>query len=195
MTGEIQSLSDLLKALEQLAETREHITLERVLNAVGERSFGPVLLLAGLILFSPLSGIPGMPTLMGILVLLTSVQMLMLRRYLWLPKWLLARSIPKKPLIQGLKWVEKPAAVLDRSLRPRLGIMVYRAGTIATAGICSAIALLLPVMEIIPFSASLAGLALFAFGLALISRDGALELLAFTLTGAALALIPYYFLK
>ncbi|WP_043316688.1 exopolysaccharide biosynthesis protein [Microbulbifer sp. HZ11] len=193
MSERIQNLSQLVQQLEAMAESSDHITLDKVLDAMGDRSFAPVILLAGLILFSPLSGIPGMPTLMGILLLLISTQMLMLRHHLWLPQWLLTRTIPKSPLMHGLSWIEKPAAHLDRWLRPRLGIMVYRAGSLATAGICSVIALLLPLMEIIPFSASLAGLALIAFGLALVARDGALELLAFALTGTALALIPYYF--
>ncbi|MBY6212189.1 exopolysaccharide biosynthesis protein [Microbulbifer agarilyticus] len=194
MPEEIQNLSQLLQKLETLTTSDERITLERVLNALGERSFAPVLLLIGLILLSPLSGIPGLPTLMGIFLLLVSTQMVMLRHHLWLPKWLLARSIPKKPLIRSLHWFAKPAAHLDHWLRPRLGVMVYQAGSVATAGICIPIALLLPVMEVIPFSASLAGLALITFGLALVARDGALELIAFVLTGAALALIPYYFL-
>ncbi|WP_231757117.1 exopolysaccharide biosynthesis protein [Microbulbifer elongatus] len=193
MTDRIRNLSQLVEQLEALTECSGKITLDKVLDALGDRSFAPVILLAGLILFSPLSGIPGVPTLMGILLLLISTQMLMLRHHLWLPQWLLSRTIPKKPLVRGLDWIEKPAEHLDRLLRPRLGIMVYRAGSLATAGICCIIALLLPVMEIIPFSASLAGLALITFGLALVARDGALELLAFALTGSALALIPHYF--
>ena len=59
------------------------------------------------------------------------------------------------------------------------------AGASATrviAAFCVLIALGMPPMEMIPFSANLAGAALAAFGLALIARDGVLALIAFAFT-------------
>lgn len=49
-------------------------------------------------------------------------------------------------------------------------------------------------MEMVPFSASVAGLALFAFGLALISRDGVLALFALAVVVFLIGLLVYTFL-
>ncbi|WP_295803939.1 exopolysaccharide biosynthesis protein [uncultured Microbulbifer sp.] len=194
MPEEITNLTQLLFQLERLARTRDHISLEMVMQVVGRRSFAPILLLAGLLLFSPLSGIPGVPTLMGILVLLVTIQMLALRKHFWLPGWMLHRSIPQSKLLKTLHWLERPATVLDRWIKPRLEILATRVGSVVVALVCCAIALLLPLMEVVPFSASIAGLALATFGLAIIAHDGLLVLIAIVITGLVPGLIVNTFL-
>ncbi|WGL17341.1 exopolysaccharide biosynthesis protein [Microbulbifer bruguierae] len=189
MPEEIQNLSQLLRQLERLAIGRERITLDQVLEVTGQRSFAPLLLVAGLILFSPLSGIPGMPTLMGVVVLLVSIQMLLMRGHLWLPAWLLRRSISQSNFYHALHWLKRPAQVIDHWLRPRLPMFVYRGGTYLIAVVCTVIALALPLMEVVPFSASIAGIALAAFGLALVAHDGLLALVAAVITGLVPGLI------
>lgn len=191
MPEEIQSFTQLLEQLAKSPQGRERITLGQVFEATGQRSFAPLLLIAGLILFSPLSGIPGVPSLMALVVLLVSLQILMLRRYLWLPQWLLRRSVSEAKFQQALHWVHTPAQVVDRWLRPRFPMLVHRSGTLVIAAFCSAIALALPVMEIVPFSATIAGLALTTFGLALVAHDGLLALIAICITG----LVPGLILK
>ena len=47
----------------------------------------------------------------------------------------------------------------------------------------------MPVMEVVPFSANLAGIALTAFGLAVIAHDGLLALVAFAATAAGVVVI------
>lgn len=189
MPFEFTSLQQLLAHIAQSAEERSRVSLDMVLDAVGPRSFAPVLLLVGLILFSPLSGIPGLPTLMAILVLIVAVQLLIGRHHFWMPQWILRRSISKKKLLQALKWLDKPAAFIDRWLKPRLRFLVRRTGTFLTALTCTAIALAMPVMELVPFSSSVAGLALAIFGLALVAQDGLLAVVAFILTGLVVFMV------
>ncbi|WP_323843970.1 exopolysaccharide biosynthesis protein [Microbulbifer magnicolonia] len=189
MADEFTGLHQLLAHIDKTARDSERVSLEMVVTAVGLRSFAPLLLLVGLILFSPLSGIPGVPTTMALLVLLVTVQLLLGRRHFWLPQWLLRRSISKDKLQKALRWLEKPARFIDRWLRPRLQFLVKRSGTYLIASICTVIALALPFMEIVPFSATIAGLALAAFGLALVAHDGLLALVAFVVTAVVLALI------
>jgi hypothetical protein len=62
-------------------------------------------------------------------------------------------------------------------------------GIRVTALICLLIALAMPPMEFIPFSANGAGLALALLGLGLVARDGLVLLLGFALFGATCALI------
>lgn len=187
-TPEFASLHQLLDHIARTAERQERVSLDMVVRAVGQRSFAPLLLLVGIILFSPISGIPGVPTLMAILVLLVAVQLLLGRRHFWLPQWMLKRSISEKKLLKALDWLRRPARFIDRWLQPRMVFLVRRTGTYAIAAICAVIALGLPAMEIIPFSATTAGLALTAFGLALVTHDGLLAVLAFLFT-ALLAMV------
>ncbi|MFC6635450.1 exopolysaccharide biosynthesis protein [Microbulbifer taiwanensis] len=189
MPREFTSLTQLLEHISKTAKRRKRVSLDLVVRAVGRRSFAPLLLLVGIILFSPLSGIPGVPTIMGLLVLLTAVQLLLGRSHFWLPQWLLRRSISKGKLIRALHWLQKPARFIDRWLRPRLEFLVGRAGTYVIAAICAVIALALPAMEIVPFSATTAGMALTALGLALVAHDGVLALFAFVVTAFVFGLI------
>ncbi len=189
---------NMQQVLERIAtETtgiRRHVTLEAILEAVGTRSFGTLLLLPGLILFSPLSGIPTVPTTMGVFTLLISLQILFRRQALWLPRWLLDRTVRRKKLIRSLRWLRKPARVIDRMLKPRFSFLVRGIGADVIAAICIIIALSLPLMEFILFSASSAGLVLTIFGLSLTARDGLLALLAFLLTLSTYVFIGSQFL-
>lgn len=59
---------------------------------------------------------------------------------------------------------------------------------------CVLIAVAMPPMELVPFTATGAGAALTAFGLSLIAHDGLVALLAFAFTATTLALVMYRFL-
>lgn len=190
---EITNLTCLLDRLSEASVEEDSVNLGAALDTVGTRSFGPWLLLAGLITLAPVVGdIPGVPTVMGILVLLVAVQLLFRRDHFWLPRWMLDRSVSRNKFCKALKWMQKPARWIDRLLRPRLPSFTGSGGVVVIALVCALIALAMPVMEVVPFSANGAGLALTAFGLALIARDGLLAAIAFVCTAITSGLIVYY---
>ncbi|WKD51311.1 exopolysaccharide biosynthesis protein [Microbulbifer spongiae] len=189
MADEITGLSQLLDQIETSSRHSKRISLQLVIEAIGLRSFAPFLLLVGLILFSPLSGVPGVSSAMAALLLLVAIQLLLGRRHVWLPQWLLRRSISKGKLNKALNGMKKPAEFADRWMQPRLDFLVRRGGTYAIAAICSLIALAIPLMEPVPFSATTAGFALTIFGLALVSHDGLLALMAFAVTALLTGLL------
>lgn len=189
---ELHDLSDMLERMEEAAQEKEQVSLGDILDATGRRSFGPLLLLAGLVTLTPLVGdIPGVPSLMGLIVILTAAQLLFHRDHFWLPRWLLDRSVAADKLRKGVGWLQKPARFIDRFLRPRLQGFVQGAGMYAIALVSAAIALMTPAMELVPFSANGAGLVLTAFGLALIARDGLLSLAALILAALTAGIIVY----
>lgn len=171
-------IEELLDRIEAGAADRSHVSIGEMMDSVGRRTFGPVVLLVGLILVTPLSGVPGMPSLMGLLTLLTLGQVLMGRTHFWLPGWLAQRQIPRKKLVQGLELLRPPARRIDRLIRPRLTPLVKGPGLYVMALACMIISVALPATEVVPFSASIAGLALMTFGLSIISKDGLLALFA-----------------
>jgi hypothetical protein len=188
---QITNLQQMLDRIEQSATGQERVTLYSITEAVGNRSFGPLLLLAGVIMASPLTAFPSVPTMMGLLVFIIAVQLLFRKKYFWLPNWLLRRSMASSKFIKGIEWLRPFARFVDRWLRPRLTLFVRGINIYIIALACVAIALSMPVMELVPLSAHIAGLALTAFGLSLIARDGLLALLAFIATAATFGLIIY----
>jgi len=125
---------------------------------------------------------------MGLLTLLTLSQVVAGRQHFWLPQWIVTRTVPRRRLLQGLKWLRPSASRVDGLTRPRFTLLVDGPGLYVMALACMVIAVVMPATEVIPFSSSIAGLALTAFGLAMISRDGVLALFAWavSLTGPIL---------
>ena len=191
MTETATSLQQMLQQLCDAA-TDERVSVGTMLEAVGRRSFGPLVLLAGLVTLSPVGDIPGVPTMVAVLVLLLTTQLLWGRRSFWLPGWLLRKSIARSKMTKSIGWLERPAAFIDRFLRPRLSMFVEGFAVRLIAAVSLLISLTMPVMEAIPFSASGAGAALTAFGLALIARDGLMALLALIFTVATGGMILYH---
>lgn len=186
---QVKNLEQLLERMEQAAEEQEQVSIGSIMEAIGSRSFGPLLLFAGVILFSPLSGMPGMPTTMSLLVLLIAIQLLMRRDHFWLPHWIINRSMHQKKIKKVVRKLWRPARFIDRLLKPRLKKLTHSGGTRAVAVLCILLALFTPAMEVVPFSASIAGAAIAAFALSLITEDGLLALIAFVLAASVVGLI------
>ena len=185
-----RGLGPLLERIEAAASQGPEITLGDIVTAIGTRSFAPVLLLAGLVILAPVIGdIPGIRTLMGMVVILTAGQVLLGRGEIWLPDWLLERAVRSDRIRAAAGWMRRPALVVDRATRPRLRWAVRRSAAPVIAVICVLIASATPLMEVVPFSANLAGLAITAFGLALLTEDGLIGLGAMTLSIAGLVVL------
>jgi len=120
MDPKLTNLEQMLDRISNAAEGKERVTLKTVIDATGSRSFGPLLLLAGLIILAPIIGdIPGMPTIMGLLVFLTAGQLLIRRERFWLPSWLLKRPAGRDKLLYSLKRLRPVSRFVDRWLRRR----------------------------------------------------------------------------
>jgi hypothetical protein len=184
---EVHNLQQLLAHMRRGPRGHDRVSVSDLMQAVGSRSFGPLLLVAGLVTLSPVGDVPGVPTIMAAFVFLVAGQLLLGRESFWLPRWLLRRSVARKKFNKAIDWMRRPATWVDRLLRPRLVRLTRGEGRYAIAATCVAIALAMPPMELVPFTASVAGLALTAFGLALIAEDGLFALASFVLTSLALA--------
>lgn len=172
----------------------DRVSLGDVVEALGSRAFGPLLLLLGLIIISPIGDIPGASALLGLLTALVAVQLLWRRGEPWLPDWALRRSVRSDRVERSLGWLEKPAAFADRHLHPRLRALTGRTGRYAIALGCVFAALLLVPLEFVPGASTFVGVTLIAFGVSLVSHDGLAALLAFVFTAGAIGLIVWHFM-
>lgn len=187
-----KSLRELLDRIEAVAEEKEEVSMEEIMEAVGRRSFGPLLLLVGVVAAAPGVGdIPGVPTVLGLFVLMVSVQLLFGRKDFWLPQWMLKRSVSSGRLkkMAGSKWVRKPATWVDKAVTERLEVFTGPKATYAIAIACTIMALVLPLTEVVPLSTTVLSLALVAYGVSLIARDGLMALIGFAISAAAVGLV------
>jgi hypothetical protein len=186
----IHDLGDLLSRVEKLTEENKEVSLEDIIDIVGTRWFGPLLMVPGLVMVVPGVGdIPGVSVLMGLVVLLVSIQAIFDRSQVWLPRWLATYAIKEDKVKRALKWLHRPAQFVDRMTRRRLTWAVKHASIYIIAATCILIAATTPLLELIPGSAMLAGAAITHFGLALLAYDGLIALVAISFSLGTMAML------
>ena len=175
---EPEDLQTLIANLRKAGEADQPVAIESMLQATGERSIGALLLVPGLLVLSPLSGIPGLPSVFAVMVALIAGQLLIGRRHFWLPQWLLKRTASRSKYDRALAFLKRPARFVDRLLRPRLKFLTRGPAIRANALLCILIAATMPPLEIIPFGNTTAGAALSILGVGMMARDGLMILVA-----------------
>ena len=188
MKGKPPDLSGLLAILAKAGRAKTQVSVRELRDVIGRRSFAPLLLAASIVGFTPLGGVPGVPTALATIVVIIAVQIVMGLESLWLPRFLLDREIEGKKLVRGAKSLRRVARATDRAIRPRLTFLTERPASYAIAVVCVLIALTVPPLELVPFVDIPLWAALVAFSLALLAHDGLLAIAAFvlTITGAIL---------
>lgn len=151
----------------------EGLSLGSLLEVFGDEGLLLLTILLTLVFLIPVS-IPGVSTVFGGAILLVGVSRL-LGRPLWLPARLRDRPLPaarlRPALGAGMKWVQRLETV-SRPHRLR-GLVDGRItnAVIDVAFIGAALLLMVP-LGFVPFSNTLPALALLAYAIGLIQRDG-----------------------
>ena len=167
----------------------DKVSLEEMREVIGHRAFGPFLLVVGILALTPVGAIPGVPTTLAVIVVLMGAQMLLGLKGIWLPGFVLHRSLSRDKLERSLGWIRPAARWLDRVLHPRLRVLTDRVALHVMAVVCVLMGLMIPPLEFVPFAVTVPSLALTLFGLSLITNDGLLALLAFALSGVGFYLV------
>jgi hypothetical protein len=187
-----KDLSGLLDELQRAADGGgAKLSVGEILETIGKRSFGPLLLLGGLLGMTPVAAIPSAPTIIAVITLLISVQLLFGRDSVWIPRILEKLSVKAERVRKAVKISRKPARVVDRLVKPRLEPLTRPAADRAVAAVCVLIALCVPPLEFLPFVAFIPSLAIAAIGLGLLARDGLLVLIALLISASVLGLVGW----
>lgn len=160
--------------------------LGEVVNAFGERAFGALLLLFGLLNALPLP--PGATAVLGIPLLLLSIQLVLRTDQLWLPQWALKRSIDRAGYRRSAARIVRPIKAVERLSRPRLLVLTGPVSELTIGLICTllAVIVMLPVWSTNMFPAFV--IAMFGFGM--MQRDGVAVILGWLgVVGYALFLV------
>lgn len=175
-------LEDVLKTAIDDANG-DDVSLRDILKLFGDRAFGPIFTLLGLIAITPpLSGIPGLPTLIGLMLVLFAVQILADVEHIWLPKFISDRAVSKDKLEKIQDRFGGWFRTIDRLVTDRLEWAATGPARTAAAFLVVLLSIMMIPLEVIPFAVTLPGLAIAAIGLALLSRDGAIMLAAYALS-------------
>ncbi|MEP4246491.1 exopolysaccharide biosynthesis protein [Tateyamaria sp.] len=165
------TLTHLLDQIDEAA-IGEKVSVQNILDQIGDRSIMPVVLAIALVLVSPISGIPGFSTLSAFVILMVMVQALLPNRSLWLPRILRDRCVRSDRVQKAVMWLRKPTAWIDRHSHPRLRILTSGPLRWLTLVLCMLVPVMWPFMEFIPFLTSIGASAVALMSFGLLTRDG-----------------------
>src|SRR5918996_4022072 len=114
MNGKPPDLVGLLAILAKTGRAKTQVSVGELRDVIGRRSFAPLLLVASLVGFTPLGGVPGVPTTLAIIVVVIALQILMGFESLWLPRFMLDRKVEGKKLVRGAESLRPVARALDK---------------------------------------------------------------------------------
>lgn len=181
--------SEILMGIALNNDLSANLTYRIVLNMLGERAFGIVLIFFALPSALPLSALPGISFLFSLPIAIFSFQMIIARKTLWLPKAIADRTVSHdiiaKVIHKSVPFLQK----IEHLSRPRLPVMTSRGFEIINGVIifCLSLLLMLP----IPFSNFIFSGLIILFGLGFVEKDGLFIMTAYVGTIVYLAFIYY----
>lgn len=160
----------------------ERVTVGEILDALDARAFGLVTLVFSLPSIVPMP--PGVPTVVGIALLIVSVQMVIGRHELWLPGFLSRRSFSRKALVSAFEKLAPRLEAVEKIAKPRLLFMTGKIGTVAIGLVVLFMALVL-ILPLPPGGNFPPALACAILGMGLAERDGVIVLFGLVVSVAA----------
>jgi hypothetical protein len=176
-------LSDIIAGL--AAGPSDTVALKDVVAAVGDRSFGALLVLFALPNLVA-GAVPGLTAILGLPLVLLSLQLLVALERPWLPARLARLEVRREVLRGFADQVVPRLRRLERALRPRLLLLTAPLAERLIGAACLALSLL--IFLPIPFANLAPAIGIVLFGLAVLERDGVVAVLAVALAGASIAL-------
>lgn len=170
----------------------DKVTVDDILHLFGDRSFGPVVALLGLlVVLPPIGAIPVLPALVGFVIILFSAQIVMGRTHIWVPSFIAKRSISKEKLEQASKRARPWLRRIDNLISERLDFMTDRWSIYVAAIVVTLLSLTMIPLELIPFAVAAPGAAIMLFGIAFVARDGVLMLMGYAMAATAIGLTVF----
>jgi hypothetical protein len=179
-----RSVSSLLA---EMAETwpGEHISLGDIIDTLGDRGYGLLMLTLTLPNLVPIY-LPGLSAVTGLPLAAVALQMALGRPRPWLPDFLLRRSVAKtdfqRLVLRALPWLAR----IERVLKSRLDGFAHGPVERLIGAVCVVLALLLSLP--VPLTNIPLAVPVILFSLGVLERDGAA-----TLIGAAAAIAATVF--
>lgn len=161
-------LSTVLREL--AASTEGPVSVAAIRDALGDRSFAAMLIVCGAVNLLPLP--PGTSVILGIPLAIVSAQMVFSRQTVWLPRYVLSKSLTRDKVDYALAKLVPGLERLERFIKPRYWPMSRNQADrmLGLAIFVLAVAVIIPV----PLGNWLPAFAATLLSLALSERDGVL---------------------
>jgi hypothetical protein len=172
----------ITELLEEYIYTHQesHISVDGLINSLGERGYGLLLLMLALPNVLLLTAIPGTSTFFGIPICLVALQLMMNRSQPWVPEKIRHRSIERETLLTILRKASPYLLKIEHYVRPRWIGLTHK-------GMDQVIGLFILLLGIIialpiPLGNFLGGVGVAILSLALIEKDGICAVVGMVLT-------------
>jgi len=175
-------LQSVFTQIEDSLDGADSVDLKTVVDSFGNRAFGPIMVLCGLCMMTPLGILPGIPAAFGVIVIVFALQLLLRRRAPWTPEILRKVKIPAEKLVKVQTKVQPILAKIDNVIRPRL----LWASTGVMQVVISIIAIILSAtffpLSVVPFGVVAPAAIILILGLGITARDGLFILVGLSLS-------------
>jgi len=158
------------------------VDLKTLIQAFGDRAFGPVMILCALFLMTPLGAIPGLPAAFALIIIVFALQLLFRREHPWMPEILRKIKISEMKLKKARKFVSPVLDKIDNVIHPRLPWVTSGPMQALTALLAIILALTMAPLGIVPFGVVAPAFIIGLLGLGITARDGVLIIVGFVLS-------------
>lgn len=160
----------------------EKVDLKDLVQAFGDRAFGPVMILCSLFLMTPIGIIPGLPAAFGLIVIVFALQLLFRRDYPWMPELLRKVEISDTALEKTQQKVSPILRKIDTFIHPRLPWVTSGVMQALTALLAILLSITLVPLGMVPFGVVAPAFIIGLLGLGITARDGVLIIIGFVLS-------------
>mgnify|MGYP003627962116 FL=1 len=168
----------------------ESVSFGDLLELFEDRSFGPVFTLLGLlVVLPPLGAIPGLPMVIGLVVVLFAGQMMLGSAHPWVPEFIENLSVSKDKVRKAHQKSRAALKEIDSFVTKRLAWVTGKTARRIAAGVVVLLGLTMIPLEIVPFAVAAPGAAIMLIGLAVIARDGLVMLFSLAISLGVLGFV------
>lgn len=187
----MEKAMNLTAVLDEIEENidGDKISFGKIVDEFEDRGYGPLLLIAALFIMLPTGGIPGIPTVLAVVIIFIAAQLTWGRSTPWLPNKLRSISFDKAKFTKAASKIKPVTRKVDYILRPRLKRFAKKPMTRIIGAVIIGLCLFMPFLEIIPFADVIPSSSIVIISLGLTARDGIFTLVgliaAFAMLGGA----------
>lgn len=188
MSENTHAVEEILDRLLREAERGGTVSVGDTVAAVGDRGWGPFLFVPAILEISPIGGIPGVPTVLALIIAIFAAQIAWGRECMWLPGFLSRRTVSSDRVRGAVEAVRPVGKWMDGWFHGRLRRLTTDRVTRGAAVVALLLCVAVPPLELFPFASTAPMAAIAVFGLAYLFDDGLLMALGFLVTAAAVAI-------
>jgi hypothetical protein len=173
------------------ASSEDRTSVDDLLNAFGQRGFGPLILVFALIALSPIGAIPGASIVTGSIIILVAGQLLLNRNSPWVPARLRRVSVESGRVVSAMERIRPYLEKADTFIKARWQGLLDPPWFYAVPFLCVALAVTMYPLAIVPGGVAVPSSAIVFLSLGISSRDGLIIAIGLLVSTAALAFSIY----